>query len=183
MAETKTKPTVSGKLAEKQETSSHVAIKPLYTPADLEGWNYDEQLGYPGTVSVHARRAGLDVSRPPVDHAAVRRHGRRRRVEPPLQVSAEPGHHRAEHCVRFADADRTRLRQPAGHGRSRQGRRGHRFHRRHDAAVRRHQPGEDLHLDDHQRDGVDPAGAVHRRGAAHRARRARSCRAPSRTTC
>jgi methylmalonyl-CoA mutase, N-terminal domain len=48
MAETKTKPTVSGKLAEKQETSSHIAIKPLYTPADLEGWDYDERAGYPG---------------------------------------------------------------------------------------------------------------------------------------
>jgi len=29
MAETKTKPTVSGKLTESQETSSHVSIKPL----------------------------------------------------------------------------------------------------------------------------------------------------------
>jgi methylmalonyl-CoA mutase, N-terminal domain len=49
MPETMTKPkTVSGKLAEQQETSSHVSIKPLYTPADLEGWDYDQQLGYPG---------------------------------------------------------------------------------------------------------------------------------------
>ena len=48
MAETKTRPNVSGKLAENQETSSHVAIKPLYTPADLEGWSSDDQLGYPG---------------------------------------------------------------------------------------------------------------------------------------
>src|SRR5450432_3474281 len=48
MAGTKTKPTVSGKLAEQQETSSHVSIKPLYTPVDLEGWNCDEQLGFPG---------------------------------------------------------------------------------------------------------------------------------------
>src|SRR5450432_1407759 len=48
MAGTKTKPTVSGKLAEQQETSSHVSIKPLYTPADLEGWDYDRELGFPG---------------------------------------------------------------------------------------------------------------------------------------
>jgi methylmalonyl-CoA mutase N-terminal domain/subunit len=47
MPETKTK-VVSSKLAEQQETSSHVGIKPLYTPADLEGWDYDCQLGYPG---------------------------------------------------------------------------------------------------------------------------------------
>ena len=48
MAETKIKTTVSGKLAEKQETSSHIIVKPLYTPAELEGWNYDEQLASPG---------------------------------------------------------------------------------------------------------------------------------------
>src|SRR5664279_5544399 len=47
MADTKTKP-VSGKLAENQETSSHIGIHPLYTPADLEGWDYDHQLGFPG---------------------------------------------------------------------------------------------------------------------------------------
>ncbi len=47
MADTKTH-AVSGKLTEHQETSSHVSIKALYTPADLEGWNYDEQLGHPG---------------------------------------------------------------------------------------------------------------------------------------
>jgi methylmalonyl-CoA mutase N-terminal domain/subunit len=30
------------------ETSSHIAARPLYTPADLEGWDYERQLGYPG---------------------------------------------------------------------------------------------------------------------------------------
>ena len=49
MPETMTKiKSVSGKLAEQQETSSHIGIKPLYTPADLEGWDHDRQLGYPG---------------------------------------------------------------------------------------------------------------------------------------
>ena len=49
MPETMTKiKSVSGKLAEQQETSSHISIKPLYTPADLEGWDHDRQLGYPG---------------------------------------------------------------------------------------------------------------------------------------
>jgi methylmalonyl-CoA mutase, N-terminal domain len=47
MADTKTK-AVSGKLAENQETSSHVSVHPLYTPADLEGWDYDRELGFPG---------------------------------------------------------------------------------------------------------------------------------------
>src|SRR5919198_4100249 len=31
-----------------QETSSHIPFRRLYTPADLEGGNYDEQVGYPG---------------------------------------------------------------------------------------------------------------------------------------
>ena len=30
------------------ETSSHIPIQPLYTPADLEDWDYDRQVGYPG---------------------------------------------------------------------------------------------------------------------------------------
>jgi methylmalonyl-CoA mutase N-terminal domain/subunit len=30
------------------ETSSHIAVRPLYTPADLEGWDYTNQVGYPG---------------------------------------------------------------------------------------------------------------------------------------
>jgi methylmalonyl-CoA mutase, N-terminal domain len=30
------------------ETASHIPVHPLYTPADLEGWNYDRQAGYPG---------------------------------------------------------------------------------------------------------------------------------------
>jgi methylmalonyl-CoA mutase, N-terminal domain len=30
------------------ETSSHIPVHPLYTPADLEGWDYNQQVGYPG---------------------------------------------------------------------------------------------------------------------------------------
>src|SRR6202521_5748792 len=29
-------------------TDSHISVRPLYTPADLEGWDYDRQVGYPG---------------------------------------------------------------------------------------------------------------------------------------
>ena len=35
------------RLAE-QETSSHIPVRPLYTPADLAAWDYDRDLGYPG---------------------------------------------------------------------------------------------------------------------------------------
>src|SRR6266403_2036355 len=33
-----------------EETSSHIPVRPLYTPADLAGWdwNYDRDAGYPG---------------------------------------------------------------------------------------------------------------------------------------
>jgi methylmalonyl-CoA mutase, N-terminal domain len=36
------------KLADERETSSHINVHPLYTPADLEGWDYDRDLNYPG---------------------------------------------------------------------------------------------------------------------------------------
>ena len=31
-----------------QETSSHIAVQPLYTPTDLAAWDYNRDLGYPG---------------------------------------------------------------------------------------------------------------------------------------
>lgn len=40
--------TTTPAMSEEQETSSHIQVRPLYTPADLEGWNYDEQVGFPG---------------------------------------------------------------------------------------------------------------------------------------
>src|SRR5271167_2947306 len=30
------------------ETDSHIPVQPLYTPADLDSWDYDRQVGYPG---------------------------------------------------------------------------------------------------------------------------------------
>src|ERR1039457_6195202 len=30
------------------ETSSHIAVRPLYAPADLAAWDYDRDVGYPG---------------------------------------------------------------------------------------------------------------------------------------
>src|SRR5271166_5903411 len=48
MAETKQKEAVGTKLPDLQETSSHISVHPLYSPADLEGWDYDRDLNYPG---------------------------------------------------------------------------------------------------------------------------------------
>ena len=66
----------------------------------------------------------------------------------------------------LAHADRPRLRSSPGGRRSRQSRRRDRLHRRHAAPVRRHRTDEDFYIDDHQCDGVDPAGVVCRRRAA-----------------
>ena len=30
------------------ETSSHIPVKPLYTPADLKRFDYENEIGYPG---------------------------------------------------------------------------------------------------------------------------------------
>jgi methylmalonyl-CoA mutase, N-terminal domain len=40
-------PTTKGP-ARDPETSSHIPVRQLYTPADLNGWNEEDQLGYPG---------------------------------------------------------------------------------------------------------------------------------------
>src|SRR6266496_1157947 len=34
--------------ASERQTSSHIPVQPLYTPADLAAWNYDRDAGYPG---------------------------------------------------------------------------------------------------------------------------------------
>src|SRR5581483_2862443 len=35
-------------LAAEQQTSSHIPVEPLYTPADLAGWDADRDLNFPG---------------------------------------------------------------------------------------------------------------------------------------
>ena len=48
MAEIKEKEKTAPKPGKKQETSSHIEVHPLYTSADLESWDYDRDVGYPG---------------------------------------------------------------------------------------------------------------------------------------
>jgi methylmalonyl-CoA mutase N-terminal domain/subunit len=43
-----TKEKTATKLADEQETSSHISVHPLYSPADLEGWDYERDLNDPG---------------------------------------------------------------------------------------------------------------------------------------
>jgi methylmalonyl-CoA mutase, N-terminal domain len=48
MADKKTSAVPSSQRVDEPQTASHIPLHPLYTPADLEGWNYDQQVGYPG---------------------------------------------------------------------------------------------------------------------------------------
>ena len=32
----------------REETSSHIEVRPLYTPSDVARWDYDRDVGYPG---------------------------------------------------------------------------------------------------------------------------------------
>ena len=48
MADTKQKTDAATKSADTRETSSHINVHPLYTPSDLEGRDYDREVGYPG---------------------------------------------------------------------------------------------------------------------------------------
>ena len=48
MADTKVKPAANSTKTENIQTTSHMEVNPLYTPADLEGFNYDHNLGFPG---------------------------------------------------------------------------------------------------------------------------------------
>jgi methylmalonyl-CoA mutase N-terminal domain/subunit len=41
-------PATGKSAAGEQETSLHIPVHPLYTPSDLEGRNYDRDVGYPG---------------------------------------------------------------------------------------------------------------------------------------
>ena len=46
MAE-KTNTATTNRIADEQ-TSSHISVNPLYTPADLADWDYDREVGFPG---------------------------------------------------------------------------------------------------------------------------------------
>jgi methylmalonyl-CoA mutase, N-terminal domain len=44
----RSKPATEASSPSDPETSSHIPVRPLYTPSDLEGWDFDRQVGYPG---------------------------------------------------------------------------------------------------------------------------------------
>ena len=46
-----------------QETSSHIAVRPLYTAEDLAALDYDREVGCPGEFPYTRGVASHDVSR------------------------------------------------------------------------------------------------------------------------
>ena len=121
-------------------------------------------------LPVHPRRLPVDVHRPAVDDAPVRRVRHRHGVQRALPPAGRGRHRRPVGRLRPADPDGLRLRRPGGARRGRQGRRGDRLDRGHAHAVRRHPARRGLHLDDDQRPGRAAAAALPagRRGAGGR---------------
>ncbi len=117
-------------------------------------------------LSLHPGHPADDVSRAPLDDAPVCRVRHRRRVQPPVPVSAVAGRKRTERRFRPADPDGIRLGSPAGGRRSGPRRRRHRLDRGHGGAARRHSARSGHHVDDHQRDRDRPARTLRSRRAA-----------------
>ena len=126
----------------------------------------------PGRLSVHARRLPVDVPRPSLDDAAVRRLRHGRGDERALPLPARPRADRPLDGVRHADADGPRLRLAALARRGRPRGRRDRLARRHGDALRRHPARRGLDVDDDQLARGDAARVLHlrRRGAGRPAR-------------
>ena len=148
-------------------TDSGIEVKTLYTSADLPE---DLDLGKPGRVPVHARRARGDVPQAPwtmrqyAGYASAKESNERYKY---LLANGSTG---PEHGLRPADAARPGLRRPAQPRRGRPDRRGDRHARRHADRVRRHPARRGLDLDDDQRARRGAAAALRagRRGAGRR---------------
>ena len=101
-----------GKFPEQRQefvTASGQPVERLYVPSEETAGDYYRKAGLSRRLSVHARRAADDVSRPVLDDAAVRglRHGRG--IEQALPLLARARHDGLERGVRPADADWLRL--------------------------------------------------------------------------
>ena len=143
-------------------TPELIAIKPLYSSADLKG--LEHLHGMPGLppfvrgpyVTMYARDRGRSgntpASRPP-------------RIPTPSTAATWPPARRACRVAfdlpthRGYDSDHPRVA-----GRRRHGRRRHRQHPRHAHPVRRHSARRDQRLDDDERRRAAGHGPVHRRG-------------------
>ena len=150
-------------------TISGVENEPLYDARERRG-RLRARPRLPGRVPVHARRLPVDVPRPAVDDAPVRRLRHRRGDERALPLPARPRPDRALDRLRHADADGLRLGPPEVARRGRPRGRRDRLARGHGDALRRHPARRGLDVDDDQLAGGDPARLLplRRRGAGRR---------------
>ena len=155
-----------------RESESGLPIEPVYGPEALAGWDPAEKLGEPGAYPVHPGCLPVDVHRPALDDAPVRRFRHGGRVQRPLPAADRPRHDGPVRRLRPAHPDGPRLRRPDRARRGRQGRGRDRLDRRHAGAVRRDPAGQGLHVDDDQRPGRAAAAALptRRRGAGRAGR-------------
>ena len=151
-------------------------------PQSLDGWDPSRDLGLPGSfpytrgIQPTMYRGRLWTMR---QYAGF---GTAAESNAAIPVPAGAGRQRPQRRLRPADADGLRLGPSAGGRRSRPCRRGDRLDRGHGGALRRHSARSRLDVDDDQRHGDHPAGALRRGRAPARASRLRPCRARSRTT-
>ena len=108
-----------------------------------------------------------------MDDAAVRGLRDRGRVEPRYRYLLSQGVSGLSVAFDLPTQIGYDSRSPAGRRRGRARRRGDRFDRRHGGALRRHPARPRVDVDDHQRDGDHPAGAVRRGRPSGRAWRRR----------
>ena len=123
-------------------TPEGIAVKPLYTAADLEEPRDPRRAA--GLRAVHARAQGHDVRRPALDDPPVRRLLHRRGDERVLPRQPRGRPDGPVGGVRPRHPPRLRLRPPARRRRRRQGGRGHRLGRGHEDPVRRHPARQDV---------------------------------------
>ena len=127
----------------------------LYGPA--HGGELSRHARDARRVSVHARHPADHVPRPATGRCASTPASAPPKSRTSATATCSSRAHRPQRRVRSAHADGPRLRPRARARRGRQGRRGHRLARRHGGPLRRHPARQGHDLDDHQRDGVDPA--------------------------
>jgi methylmalonyl-CoA mutase N-terminal domain/subunit len=132
-------------LLSSEEASSHIPVRPLYTPSDLAAWDYQRDAGYPGefpyTRGVQATmyRGRLWTMRQYAGMGDAEESNKRYKY---LLANGTTGLSVAFDLPTQIGLD--------------------------SAAVRWHRPDRDFNIDDHQCDGVDSAGAIRSRGEAAR---------------
>jgi hypothetical protein len=114
-----------------------------------------------GRRAVSARTVFDHVCHAAVDHPAIRRLLDGGRVERVLPAQSGGGAEGPLGSLRPGDASRLRFRQRARVRRCGQGRRGHRFRRRHEDPLRPDPAGADVGLHDHERRGFADHGVLY----------------------